>query len=451
MPMRHRSWLLAGILICICAPHVAAQATPGTIIPAPPVVPGAAGGASHSATQNPNDPTRAHDATTGQNLTWDGVNKTWIDATTKQPIPGKFRGRLAKDGTVIPAPPPVTGATPGSTHSATQDATDPERAHDATSGEDLTWDRKRQTWVDAKTKRPIPGRFRGKVVAVTPIEFDSTGPVRPRPTIDSTKPGLISQDTNFPPPRTVPRKPPIVEEDTNFGNGCGVPYRGGKFRSIGLLAVMPIAPVALCHPHLAILLHGLGAYAPGFAGRVADQSTLTSSSADDQVWGVGGGLELSFPHSRIGFGLTVDENFSQRFKQMYLPMVVTEPTSVHGDVHGTFVNAYVRYLINRPADPRATLYELFAGPTWAYDYGCYRSTYMPLILGVPTAVKQTDTREESGFKFSLGAQVSKPLFGRFDLNLAVRATTAFKSEDADQNLRASLGVRYNFGRIKYAF
>lgn len=457
--MRFSPWLFAGTMICTLAGGLAAQQAPaaGTIIPAPPIVPATAGAASHSATQNPVDPTRAHDATTGQNLTWDEANKTWVDAKTKKPIPGHFRGKLAKDGTVIPAPPAVPGTTPGTSHSATQDAADPEKAHDGATGQDLTWDRKRKSWIDAKTGRPLPGGYRGHEMP-PPFDFDSNKPPiirkdttkpKPLPPTDSTKTGFAPVDTNFPPPKAVPRKPVVFEQDTN--KGCGVMAGTGKYRAVGRSGYgtpMAMPRIELCHPRLAIVIEGSGAWFPGFGGRVADLPTLTSSSASSSSWGVGGGLELSSPASRIGFGLTVDHRFSQRFTQTYAPTAVTEPTTVRGDVHGTFVNAYVRYQLYRSLGYRPTYFEVFGGPTWAYDWGCYRSTYYPLISGVPTAVTQNNTREESGWKVNIGAQVIKPVLGPFEIAFGVRATTAFKSADADQNLQIYLGAHLDLGSFR---
>jgi hypothetical protein len=83
----------------------------GTIIPAPPVfhgtvatATGAQPGFGHQAEQDPNDPTLAHDSTTGQNLHWDADKKTWVDSANGQ--------SMGFDGVLTSPPPPQT---PGAT------------------------------------------------------------------------------------------------------------------------------------------------------------------------------------------------------------------------------------------------------------------------------------------------------------------------------------------------
>ena len=119
------------------------------------------------AKQDETDPERAFDPTTGQNLYWDCNKKTWIDAKTGKPVPGGFEGRRASDGEVIPPPPPhtVDSQSPNSADHLTQakqDETDPERAFDPTTGQNLHWDRDKKTWIDSKTGKAIPGGFKGR-------------------------------------------------------------------------------------------------------------------------------------------------------------------------------------------------------------------------------------------------------------------------------------------------
>jgi hypothetical protein len=139
----------------------------GAIIPAPPIfhgtVPTATGadtGFGHQATQDPNDPTHAHDSTTGQNLYWDADKKTWVDSATGQSL--GFDGSHTANGTIIPAPPifhgtvpTATGADTGFGHQATQDPNDPTHAHDSTTGQNLYWDPDKKTWVDSKTGQSL--------------------------------------------------------------------------------------------------------------------------------------------------------------------------------------------------------------------------------------------------------------------------------------------------------
>ena len=115
-------------------------------IPSPPAV--KTGGTEHQALQDLNSPTHAAVTGTGQTLTWDPTKKSWIDDKTGEAL--GFQGALAKDGTVIPAP-PVLSDRPGVHHQAQQDKNDPERAYDSRTGQNLKWDRTKASWVDAKT------------------------------------------------------------------------------------------------------------------------------------------------------------------------------------------------------------------------------------------------------------------------------------------------------------
>ncbi|GEM_PF-5140805 len=168
-------------------------ATPQRIIPAPPVIPGVDKDASlraihglrglpdelptHQARQDPTDPTRAFDPTTGQNLHWDPSKQTWVDSRTGQDL--GFDGALASDGAIVPAPPIIPGVddvvlrvggwypgSPGPTHQARQDPTDPTRAFDSTTGQNLHWDPNKQTWVDSQTGRDLG--FDGALASETP-------------------------------------------------------------------------------------------------------------------------------------------------------------------------------------------------------------------------------------------------------------------------------------------
>ncbi len=65
-------------------------------------------------------------------------------------------------GTAIPAPPTQheDGAT--ETHRGLQDESNPTRAYDPATGQNMFWDRKAQTWVDSRTGKPVPGGFSGR-------------------------------------------------------------------------------------------------------------------------------------------------------------------------------------------------------------------------------------------------------------------------------------------------
>lgn len=120
------------------------------LIPAPPLV--TIGSSTHQAQQDLHNPDRAYDPTSGQSLIFDHDKKTWVDTKTGQAI--GFEGALAKDGTIIPAPPVLT-ARAGGKHQAQQDKTDPERAHDSVTGDSLNWDRTQSTWIDTKTQKVL--------------------------------------------------------------------------------------------------------------------------------------------------------------------------------------------------------------------------------------------------------------------------------------------------------
>jgi len=171
-----------------------AQTTEGetrAIPPPPPVLNPDGSGPPHQGEFDPTDPERAFDPKTGQNMHWDCVKKTWVDSKTGKPIPGGFNGRRASDGEAIPPPPPVLNPDgSGPPHQGEFDPTDPERAFDPTTGQNMYWDRKDKNWKDSKTGKAVPGGFNGRrttkkcpektVTGVPPSGEDSkaTKPVR---------------------------------------------------------------------------------------------------------------------------------------------------------------------------------------------------------------------------------------------------------------------------------
>jgi hypothetical protein len=124
--------------------QTAAPATtaPAALIPAPP----------GSAQQDLQQPDHAFDSTTGQNLVWDADRKSWIDTKSGQAL--GFQGALAKDGTVIPAPAPSV-AKSGAKTQAKQDPSDPERAYNAVTGQNLVWVRAQSAWIDTKSQKNV--------------------------------------------------------------------------------------------------------------------------------------------------------------------------------------------------------------------------------------------------------------------------------------------------------
>jgi len=154
---------------------------------------------------------------------WDRAKRTWRDAKTRKAV--GFEGRLAKDGTVIPAPPLAHGTTAASsgaetvvTHQAKQDATDPERAYDSDTGQILSWDRKNKTWVDLKTGEAM-GFHGRRVVSVA---------AKPQKSVANPQsgPGTPTRESKV---ATVPSGSPSTGVDngavdrTSSASGSGVP------------------------------------------------------------------------------------------------------------------------------------------------------------------------------------------------------------------------------------
>jgi WXXGXW repeat (2 copies) len=130
------------------------------VVPKPPPETGA--------TQGANDPESAFNPRTGDNLTWDQDKLSWINAKTGENV--GFQGRIAdvktgqeagpgtppNDRIVVPKPPPETGATQG--------ATDPESAFNPRTGDNLTWDQDKLSWINAKTGENVG--FQGRIADV---------------------------------------------------------------------------------------------------------------------------------------------------------------------------------------------------------------------------------------------------------------------------------------------
>src|SRR6202011_1319834 len=100
--------------------------------------------------------------------------------------------------TIIPAPPiqyessfPARDPTP-TTHQAKQDPNDPTHAYDSTTGQNLTWDPDKKTWVDSKTGKSVGFNglrtSDGTIIPAPPIQYESSFPSRdPPPTTHQAK------------------------------------------------------------------------------------------------------------------------------------------------------------------------------------------------------------------------------------------------------------------------
>jgi opacity protein-like surface antigen len=133
--------------------------TDARVIPPPPRLydeDRPSGDRGHQAEQDMTDPEKAFDSKTGQNLFWDCVKNTWVDAKTGKAL--GFMGGRDKDGAVVPPPPRLYDEDRPSGdrgHQAEQDMTDPEKAFDSKTGQNLFWDRKDKTWKDGKTGKSL--------------------------------------------------------------------------------------------------------------------------------------------------------------------------------------------------------------------------------------------------------------------------------------------------------
>jgi hypothetical protein len=202
----------------------------GIIIPGPPVLHGTVATATgaqtditHHAQQDGSDPTHAFDAKTGQNLQWDPDKFSWVDVNSGQAL--GVDGRRTNDGTVIPGPPPLhgtvatlTGAQTDITHHAEQDPSDPTRAFDNKTGQNLQWNPEEFTWVDVKTGESVG--VDGRCVSPPPANAPQTPPSpRPPPAIN-------------PPPTTTTTKPapPSPSQTSMSTTGSGIQF---QLRGIG--------------------------------------------------------------------------------------------------------------------------------------------------------------------------------------------------------------------------
>ncbi len=124
---------------------------------------------------DPGDSTRAFDPKTGQNLYWDCVKKTWVDAKTGKAA--GYEGRHTDDGEVIPPP----------LRPAEFDPVDPTRAFDPKTGQNLHWDRDKKTWVDSKTGKASGYEGRHTEKPCPPPATGTTPQPKPTPTPEKKK------------------------------------------------------------------------------------------------------------------------------------------------------------------------------------------------------------------------------------------------------------------------
>src|ERR1017187_9075374 len=152
---RHAERLLATLFVglsifAVCPKQAMAQKPGGSdtrIIPPPPRQSGAE--------VDPTNPKSAYNPQTGQNMFWDCVKKTWVDSKTGKAVPGRFEGKLDKDGEIIPPPPAQSGAE--------VDPINPKSAFNPQTGQNMFWDRDKKAWIDSKTGKEVLGRFKGKI------------------------------------------------------------------------------------------------------------------------------------------------------------------------------------------------------------------------------------------------------------------------------------------------
>ena len=183
-------------------------AAPKVIIPGPPTLYRGAVqpiGSVASATnaddvrQDVSDPTRAHNATTGQDLTWDADKKSWVDSKSGQSL--GFNGMSASNGSIIPAPPvlhhgdvlpTVDGINPHEDADVVQQYNgDPDHAYDRTAHQSLYWDPKKQSWVEVTT-----GRALGYDGAPIASPMPTPAPTQPRATVTAQAPAPAAASTH---------------------------------------------------------------------------------------------------------------------------------------------------------------------------------------------------------------------------------------------------------------
>jgi hypothetical protein len=189
------------------------------IIPGPPILHrGAADpvGSGVSATnaddvrQDASDPTRAHNATTGQDLTWDPDKKSWVDSKSGQDL--GFNGMYASNGSIIPAPPilhhggvlpTVEGINPhDDADNVEQYSSDPDHAYDRTTHQSLYWDVKRQSWVEITSNRALG--------------YDGAPIASPTPTPAVSQPA-VSQPAGAPTTAQAPASAPAAKQQARVG------------------------------------------------------------------------------------------------------------------------------------------------------------------------------------------------------------------------------------------
>ncbi len=191
------------------------------VIPAPPILhhgivqpagPGPSAAAdADDVRQDAIDPSHAHDAATGQDLTWDPDKKSWVETKSGQAL--GFNGMLTTDGMVIPAPPVlhhgvVLPAVDGVNARADADDVhqydrDPDHAYDRTTHQSLYWDPKKGSWFE--------------VVSGHSLGFDGVPVVASAATRIATQAAsaptqAASATTQAATPAITPAPPPVVAE-----------------------------------------------------------------------------------------------------------------------------------------------------------------------------------------------------------------------------------------------
>ena len=171
-----------------------------------------------------------------------------------------------------------------------------------------------------------------------------------------------------------------------------------------------------------------------FGNRVADQPNLSTSKADDVAPGFGVSIELS-PVSmrpvftRLGMNLGI-----QDFEQVYTPSSPADPTTAKGRVKGLFLDGQIGLRLFKT---RRSVFKIATGGTWAHTDADIDFDYGSQVIAV--------NRVQNGWKWNAGANLWRSIDDRLGFQVGVTYTNSFKTMDADQNWRASVGLTLGAG------
>jgi hypothetical protein len=168
-----------------------------------------------------------------------------------------------------------------------------------------------------------------------------------------------------------------------------------------------------------------------FKHTAGDQPNIDRFEGGESVGGIGIDVGLS---NKLWSIWAARHACTLRFRQHY--SMLSPYSELGGDLKGSFYDFGIGHRFGHSYWKNYV--EVIGGVTWAWDELTYDDVQMS--NGMPSVL---DSRTLKTWKSNLGLAIDRPVGSGFDLRLGAQYTTGWKSGDADEHFRLSVGLRYN--------